>query len=68
MWHTMKPNIKAIPIQIVPLVRTRAAPATSGEKCEISSSPASFIPLLRMVFPTDPSRTSRKSSTYVLVW
>jgi hypothetical protein len=63
----MNANIIAIPAQIVPLVKTRAAPATNDAKCEMSRFPASFIPLLRIVFPTDPSTTSRKSNTYVLV-
>ncbi len=32
MWHTMKPSIRAMPIQIGPLVSTCTAPAVSDEK------------------------------------
>ena len=60
-------NIIAIPSQIAPLDSTRVAPDTIEEKCDRSRSPASFIPLLKIVFPTEPSRTSRNNSTYVLV-
>ena len=63
MWQTMNISMSAIPSQMVPLERTRTAPASIVCRREISRSPASFIPLLRIVFPTDPNRTSRKSRT-----
>jgi len=58
----MKSNMQQMPSQIVPLVKVWKAPCQIAERVEKSIGPRSFMPLSRIVFPTDPSAIIKNKS------
>jgi len=68
MWHTMKSNMQQIPSHMVPLVKVWKAPCQIAERVEKSIGPRLFMPLSKIVFPTDPNRIIRNRRMYVFAF
>lgn len=65
MWQTMNRSMQQIPSQIVPLVNVWKIPCQMAARLEKSIDPRPFMPLSRIVFPTDPSTIIRVRKKYV---
>ena len=68
MWQTMNRSMQPMPSQIVPLVNVWNAPCQMAARLEKSIVPSPFMPLSRIVFPTDPSTIIRIRKKYVFAF